>query len=1189
VTEIAIRLESPYKGLTYYSEQDAPFFFGRESETEIITANLMASRLTLLYGESGVGKSSVLHAGAMRRLRQTSHQNIEDWGRPEFVAVAFRNWQNDPIAGLRDAIRTAVAEVLPDVQPVEPMERLDDELFEWCERIDGDLVIVLDQFEEYFLYHPNEGAPGTFFVEFPRALNRSDLRASFLIGIREDGLAKLDAFKGRIPNLFDNYLRIDHLSLKAARAAIEKPIEQWNALHVDQEDVAIEEGLVDAVLDQVRAGQFFLGTGGAGTTTPESKNGRGTVIETPFLQLVMTRLWEEELETGSPVLRQATLERLGGAERIVRTHLDRVMGALPHEEQDLAADIFRQLVTPSGTKIAHALPDLAEYAERPESDLVPVIDHLSSSDVRVLRPVAPPPDQPGGLRYEIFHDVLAAAILDWRSRWRQAEVERELEESRKEQERERRRARMFQAVAAAAIILAVGATLLGFWAFNQKNAAVKQRQTAHSEELAAKALLQPDPRLSLALSLAAADAKSTPDAEDALRVSLAQSRVRIILRGHKNWVNTVRWSPDGRYLLTASDDKTAQIWDPQKPTKPLKVFRHQEFVNAASWSADGTRIVTASGNAARVWTWRTAVPARTTQGRRAGGNPLVLRIGKPTKDCTKADNCVSAALFGGADSQYVMTASFDENVRIWDSTTGKMLWQHQFDNLGTAAIDPSGTRIVVTHGLSDLQSEIYYWQDLTRKPIRINKPDKDGHHTQTDQANSVIFSADGKYVITASEDKTVAVWDAKTGENLVRMFGAREGIQGVAMSPPPGDKYIAAASKDSTVYLFDWKAENRLPKMLGHTDVVSDVDFSPQGKLLASASGDRTARIWALPPLQTLVHTQPVKWAAWSPNGRYAITATAQCNSDPFICKAFLWDVSNPKAQPKLLKVLVKHTDWVTGAGFSPDSTKVVTSSDDQKARVWAVPSGKPLATLKGHTDWLNSASFSPNGKYVVTSSNDGTARIWNWAKGKGKTIRTIHGIDSVGSASFDPSGRYVVTTGGTPHDYAVKVWAWQKNVKKPFRTLLGHAGQVAYANWSSHGNYLVSASSDGTARVWDWRHETTISVLRGQAGALKDASFSADGRYVVTTSADGSTWIWDWRAAKAVTQVTFHADVVHSGAFSPDGHRILTGSDDWSADIFTCETCGAVADLVREAHDRVSRTVTPAELKQLLGSTKVP
>jgi WD40 repeat protein len=383
------------------------------------------------------------------------------------------------------------------------------------------------------------------------------------------------------------------------------------------------------------------------------------------------------------------------------------------------------------------------------------------------------------------------------------------------------------------------------------------------------------------------------------------------------------------------------------------------------------------------------------------------------------------------------------------------------------------------------------------------------------------------------------------------------------------------------VYLFDWKADNRILTMPGHTDIVSDVDFSPNGKEFASASGDRTTAVWSVPPLRTLAHTQPVKWATWSPDGRYAATATAECDSDPFLCKTFLWDVSNPNAEPRLIRTLKKHTDWVTGAAFSPDSTKLVTGGDDQIARVWSIPAGKQLAVLEGHTDWLNSVDFSPNGKYIVDGSMDGTARVWDWAKRK--TIATIHGIDSVGSARFDPSGRYIVTTGGTPHDYAVRVWDWQKNVKKPVRTLYGHTGAVTYANWSPKGTYIVSSSNDGTARVWDWHHRNTISVLRGQAGGLKDASFDGSGRYVVTTSTEGTTWIWDWRAETAVTQTAYQRDVVRSGEFSPDGRRVLAASDDWSADVFTCETCGRLEDLVRQARERVSRTVSPAELDQLL------
>ncbi|MEE8258024.1 MAG: hypothetical protein V3R60_09070, partial [Acidobacteriota bacterium] len=206
----------------------------------------------------------------------------------------------------------------------------------------------------------------------------------------------------------------------------EKPLEQHNRLRgADDRQVSIEPALVEAVLDQVRTGQVVLGKGGRGVVEGEATPTSSEVqIEAPYLQLVMTRLWDEEMRTGSDILRLETLDRLEGSERIVRTHLDGVMSALPPSEQEAAARVFHHLVTPGGTKIAHTLPDLAEYAGLPQIQLTPMLDDLSGAGMRILRPVAPPLDQPLAPRYEIFHDVLGPAILDWRARYVQAQEQR---------------------------------------------------------------------------------------------------------------------------------------------------------------------------------------------------------------------------------------------------------------------------------------------------------------------------------------------------------------------------------------------------------------------------------------------------------------------------------------------------------------------------------------------------------------------------------------------------------------------------------------------------------------------------------------------------------------------------------------------------------------------------------------------
>ncbi len=306
------------------------------------------------------------------------------------------------------------------------------------EAVESDLLIILDQFEEYFLYHSTADGPGTFAVEFPRVVNRSDLRVSFLVSMREDSIAKLDFFKGRIPNLFDNYLRIDHLERTQARDAIVKPIDQFNKrLPPGTPPMKMDPKLVELVLNQVTTGRVAIAGTGKGRL---GMSGDGRThedrVETPYLQLVLTRLWQEETAAGSRELRASTLERLGGAGHIVATHLDAALDALTEEERKAAAAIFQFLVTPSGTKIALSLDDLAHYAKRQPERIQPLLVRLSSGENRILVPVAPPPDQPSLECYQIFHDVLAGAVLEWRNRYTSA-AERAEAEARAEEQRQR--------------------------------------------------------------------------------------------------------------------------------------------------------------------------------------------------------------------------------------------------------------------------------------------------------------------------------------------------------------------------------------------------------------------------------------------------------------------------------------------------------------------------------------------------------------------------------------------------------------------------------------------------------------------------------------------------------------------------------------------------------------------------------
>ena len=352
------------------------------------------------------------------RFRELAQKNYRQRGSAGFVPVVCSSWTEQPVLELIRQIEFSVGTLFPEGdRPVLP-ERLDLAIAAASQLVDAKLLIMLDQFEEYSLYRPGDPSQGLLLEQLAFVINQPDIRANFLISIREDAYASLgDLFRGRIPNLYSNYLSLSKLRHTSANEAIRKPIDRYNELYRSGSPVEIEDGLVDEVLRQVGTGRISGQTTGVGSL--ERRSGSDE-IEAPYLQLVMTRLWQTEQTawvTGSPgrrVLRRSTLDELGGADEIVRTHLDVTLEELPAKDRDLAADVFHHLVTPSGAKIAQNAFDLADYTHHSSGEVETVLERLVKGDARVLRKVDETDGDRGGAKFEIYHDVLAPAILGWR-------------------------------------------------------------------------------------------------------------------------------------------------------------------------------------------------------------------------------------------------------------------------------------------------------------------------------------------------------------------------------------------------------------------------------------------------------------------------------------------------------------------------------------------------------------------------------------------------------------------------------------------------------------------------------------------------------------------------------------------------------------------------------------------------------
>jgi WD40 repeat protein len=979
---------TPYKGLVPFddSELDARFFFGREQETELVAANLMASRLTVLYGPSGVGKSSLLRAGVVRKLRA-----LVGVGGPEAegVAVIVDGWRDDPVM----AIAAAAGGRVP-----EEGERLADVLAERIAELGGELYVVLDQMEEYFLYHGRERG-GPLADELAETLSRPELRVHVLLGIRDDSLSELDAFKARLPGLFANVLRLDHLDRAAARTAIVGPLVEYARL--GGPEVVAQPALVEAVLDQVATGQIEQGLAGRGSVDEDADPTR---IEAPYLQLVLERLWEVERGRGSDVLRAETLAELGGADRVVEQHLERALSPLDADGRELAARLFNHLVTPSGTKIAHSVDDLARYAGDENGRLGGVLRDLVGS--RIVRPL--PARNGAGARYEIFHDVLANAVLAWRSRH---ETERALAAERAAAGRRHRR---LAAVAGVALVALAAMALLTVYAFAQRRDARDRERTAQAGQLAATALTQidVDPERSLALAVEAADEEQSPRADDVLRTALLRSRVRRIARLGRP-VAVLDVASGGR--LVAATDRSLVVMDE-------RLRRLRELPLAGRFLGvreEGAVFLSNRGLELRSLEdghLRRLIPIR-------AGAQLEVRdveTGLVTGTLTMPEHVRFAAL--GPKGTLLAVSDGSRRTVVINALTGDARFELPQPSAVTALTWGPGARLLATGG-KDATARL--WTVSTGKPRVVLR----GHRGWV---TDLAFSPRATLLASASHDGTGRVWRLADGRPVSTLSGHSLPLRDVAFSPDGAA--VITASDDGTARVWKVETGGQLMVLRGHSGTVSSVRFVLPGLLVATGGDDGTVRLWdplAQPRLRALANLhRPVERITLARDGTLQVVAGGRGYAVGGGRRPRRTDV--PAAPPlrapdgtvariegnavRLRRpdgreiVLRGHTDGVTSVRFSRDGTLAVTASLDHNARIWDVASGRTLHVLRGHFAVVSDASFSPDGRWVVTAG-PGTAGLFQVSDGR--EIFLLSGHEGIlTAATFDPSGRRIYTGG---------------------------------------------------------------------------------------------------------------------------------------------------------------------------------
>jgi WD40 repeat protein len=1069
--------KNPYKGLFHYEEKDKELFYGRDTEKKRLFKLVEHNFLTVVFGKSGIGKTSLLNAGLFPKLRDNDFLPITlrlDYSSTASESASASEPAPDLLKQIRNIINSHIKKhdiyitgkeegeenkkKTPSVQHEQPFGP-GETLWEYFHRVNHwddtgtrtiTPVLVFDQFEEIFTLGKNNKAVDELINElyclvenqvpdsvneqmlneereFPYAGTHLDVRV--VISLREDYLPDLNSLKSRFPSIDRVLFRIIHLNGKQAEEIIKVP------------GGIQEKNVINNILDlfQPEDDKKF----------PIEK----LEIEPSLLSLLCFQLFEKQDVKSITKTDQ---------DKILIDFYDSVLKKFPVR---ISKFIESKLLTEGGFRTPFYL--------EPGHKLRGSIDSLINE--RIIRKVYYGEKE----HIEIIHDVLAPIIKEKRNR------------------RVKRTKNVIIGILSVFLAVSIFITL---YVIHLKN--IAKRQLVNSLISEAGLVLPSDNVKAIRIAEAASNEEAYPKPPPHLMQVLIDAAASTYEHPfyktnmqHTDDVNTVEFSPDGTKILTASQDKTAKLWDLKG--RILKDFKYPFPVKSAIFSPDGAKILTVSADGTvKLWDLE--------------GKPMAA-FNPPTHAET-----MNNAVFS-PDGTLLLTTSDDKTARLWD-LHGQLLAEYTHTlPVHSARFSKDGEKIVTAS--SDNTAKVWNLRGELLADLK-------GEHKRA--VLYAEFSPDGNKIVTASEDQTAKVWDWKETKVIADLMGHTAPVRQAIFSHK-GTR-ILTCSNDYTARVWDLKGE-LLAELKGHTGAVLKAIFSPDGSEVLTCSEDKTAKLWDLKIklVQDVVkHTAGIKSVAFSKDGTKILTASMDNTPK-------LWDLHG-----KVLADLKGHTSFVYSAEFSPDGTKIVTASRDKTVKLWDLH-GKVLADLRGHTSFVLSAKFSPDGEKIVTASLDNTARVWDL---KGRRLFDLNQhTDVVRAAAFSPDGKRIVTASS---DKTAKVWDLKGALLADFTQ---HTDAVNSAVFSPDGTRILTASDDKTAKVWDLEGEINVDLNKHNDAVIK-AVFSPDGTKILTASRDNTVKLWDLKG-NLLVDFQQYTGTVSCAEFSHDGSRIMIASEEGKAKLW--------------------------------------
>ena len=416
----------------------------------------------------------------------------------------------------------------------------------------------------------------------------------------------------------------------------------------------------------------------------------------------------------------------------------------------------------------------------------------------------------------------------------------------------------------------------------------------------------------------------------------------------------------------------------------------------------------------------------------------------------------------------------------------------------------------------------YGQRDAGKLPIHV--------FAHTNRVTSASFSLYGTRIITASEDGTAQLWDAKTGRSIGEPMMHKGAV--ISASFNRDGTRIVTASHDRTVRVWDAKTGQIVGGPIEHEADLWNANFSSDGTRIVTVSNDG-ARIYDAKSIKLVISivsggSKPFGSAVFNPDGNRIVTATSGGAAE-------MWDTATGKSTGV---AVFDEGCAIESTNFSPNGRYFVTASACGTAQIWDVNNGHEVGVPLKHGSSVRYAEFSPDGSRVVTASGDKTARVWDAMTGFAASVPLKHD-GYVIVAKFSPDGTRLVTASDTT------ARVWDVRTGEQIGATFNHEQPVTDANFSPNSEFVITASADKTARLWGIRSERHVGVPLQQAHFYRAASFSPDGRRIATISSDSLVGVWDINTGSPVGAPIKTKSRVHSMSFSADLEYAVTVSDD--------------------------------------------